>query len=49
MLLGAEFDAEIERERELVAGIPKQDTIALEYRDPPDEADERDPRHPANH
>jgi membrane protein len=36
ILLGAEFNAELERERELEAGVPEGDTIALEPRQPPD-------------
>jgi len=36
VLLGAEFNAELERQRELEAGVPEDDTIALEPRTPPD-------------
>jgi membrane protein len=35
LLLGAELDAELERERELRAGLPAQDEIQLPPRDPP--------------
>jgi membrane protein len=35
ILLGAELDAELERERELAAGIPEEKTIALEHRRAP--------------
>jgi membrane protein len=35
VLLGAEFNAEIERGRELEAGVPEERTLALEPRDPP--------------
>lgn len=35
MLLGAEFNAEIERERELEAGVPEERTLALEHREEP--------------
>jgi membrane protein len=35
ILLGAELDAELERERELAAGIPEEETIALEPRQAP--------------
>jgi membrane protein len=35
ILLGAELDAELERERELAAGIPREETIALEHREAP--------------
>jgi membrane protein len=35
MLLGAELNAELERERELEAGVPPEDTIALEPRQAP--------------
>jgi membrane protein len=34
-LFGAELNAELERERELEAGVPPEETIALEPRDPP--------------
>ena len=34
MLFGAELNAELERQRELEAGVPIEDTIALEPRDP---------------
>ncbi len=37
ILFGAELDAELERERELEAGVPDEKTIALEPRDPPKE------------
>jgi membrane protein len=36
ILLGAELDAELERERELAAGVPEEKTIALEHRQAPD-------------
>jgi membrane protein len=36
ILLGAEFNAELERERELQAGVPEDETIALEPRQRPD-------------
>lgn len=36
ILFGAELNAELERERELEAGVPVEDTIALEPRDPKD-------------
>ena len=36
ILFGAELNAELERERELAAGIPETETIALEPRDPAD-------------
>ena len=35
LLFGAEFDAELERERELKAGKPAEDEIQLPHRDPP--------------
>jgi membrane protein len=35
ILLGAELNAELERERELEAGVPPEDTIVLEHRDEP--------------
>ena len=35
VLLGAELNAELERQRELEAGIPESETIALEPRTPP--------------
>jgi membrane protein len=35
ILLGLEFDAELERERELEAGINARDEIKLPHRDPP--------------
>jgi membrane protein len=34
LLLGAEFDAELERERELAAGLPAKDRIQLPPREP---------------
>jgi membrane protein len=34
LLLGAEFDAELERERELKLGVPEHDTLALPPREP---------------
>ncbi|HEX6116370.1 MAG TPA: YihY/virulence factor BrkB family protein [Solirubrobacterales bacterium] len=34
ILFGAELNAELERERELAAGVPEEETIALEPRDP---------------
>ena len=37
ILLGAELNAELERSRELQAGVPEEETIALEPRDPPDD------------
>jgi len=36
ILFGAELNAELERERELAAGVPAEETIALEARDPKD-------------
>ena len=36
ILLGAELNAELERQRELDSGIPEEETIALEPRTPPD-------------
>ncbi|MGI8593469.1 MAG: YihY/virulence factor BrkB family protein [Solirubrobacteraceae bacterium] len=38
LLFGAEFDAELERERELKAGQPAEDEIQLPHRDPPKSA-----------
>ncbi|MGH2978514.1 MAG: YihY/virulence factor BrkB family protein [Solirubrobacterales bacterium] len=35
VLLGAELDAEVERGRELEAGVPEHETLALEERDAP--------------
>ncbi|MDQ3759955.1 MAG: YihY/virulence factor BrkB family protein, partial [Actinomycetota bacterium] len=43
MLLGAELNAEVERGRELEAGIPMKDTIALPPREPAKEDDEEAP------
>ncbi len=40
MLLGAELNAEVERGRELEAGIPIKETIALPPREAPDDDDE---------
>jgi membrane protein len=37
VLLGAEFNAEVERSRELEAGVPEERTLDLEPRDPPKE------------
>ncbi len=37
ILLGAELNAELERSRELEAGVPPEQTIALEPRDPADD------------
>ncbi len=37
LLFGAEFDAELERERELKAGQPAEEEIQLPHRDPPKE------------
>jgi membrane protein len=34
ILFGAELNAELERQRELVAGVPRDETIALKPRDP---------------
>jgi len=42
MLLGAELNAELERSRELEAGVPAEETIALELREEPDEDDDDD-------
>jgi membrane protein len=42
MLLGAELNAELERSRELEAGVPEAETIALEPREAPDKDDEDD-------
>jgi len=36
LLMGAELNAELERSRELEAGVPEERTIALEARDEPD-------------
>jgi membrane protein len=36
ILLGAELNAELERQRELEAGVPEHETIALPHREPPD-------------
>jgi membrane protein len=36
ILLGAELNAELERQREIESGVPERETIALEPRDPPD-------------
>lgn len=35
ILLGAELNAELERQRELESGVPQERTIALKHRDPP--------------
>jgi membrane protein len=35
ILLGAELNAELERQREIESGVPEHETIALEPRDPP--------------
>ena len=35
ILLGAELNAELERQRELESGVPQERTIALTHRDPP--------------
>jgi membrane protein len=40
MLLGAELNAELERSRELEAGVPAEDTIALEPREAADDDDD---------
>jgi membrane protein len=37
ILLGAELNAELERQREKESGVPESETIALPRRDPPDE------------
>ena len=42
MLLGAELNAEVERSRELEAGIPMKETIALPPREASDDDDEPD-------
>jgi membrane protein len=42
ILLGAELNAEIERSRELEAGVPMGETIALPPREPADEDDPED-------
>ena len=42
MLLGAELNAELERSRELEAGVPAEETIALEPREAPKEDDDED-------
>ena len=34
LLFGAELDAELERERELEAGLPAQETLQLPEREP---------------
>ena len=36
ILFGAELNAELERQREIAAGVPEDETIALEPRDPKD-------------
>ena len=41
ILLGAEFNAELERGRELEAGVPEERTLDLEPRDPPKAAEDR--------
>jgi len=43
LLLGIEFDAEIERSRELSAGLPAEEEIQLEPREPAKETDAKDP------
>jgi membrane protein len=35
LLFGAEFDAELERSRELAAGLPAEESLQLPERDPP--------------
>ena len=35
LLIGAEFDAELERQRELDAGLPAEESIQLPERTPP--------------
>jgi membrane protein len=35
VLMGAELNAELERERELKAGLPAHDELQIEPRDPP--------------
>lgn len=40
VLLGAEVNAELERSRELAAGVPERDTLALPHRDAPKGADD---------
>jgi membrane protein len=35
LLFGAEFDAELERARELAAGLPAEESIQLPEREPP--------------
>lgn len=42
ILLGAEFNAEVERGRELEAGVPMKETIALPLREAPDEDEDGD-------
>jgi membrane protein len=37
LLFGAEFDAELERSRELAAGLPAEESLQLPERDPPDD------------
>jgi membrane protein len=37
VLLGAELNAEVERARQLEAGVPEDQTLALEPRNPPKE------------
>jgi membrane protein len=44
LLLGAELNAEIERTREIAAGVPEHRTIAMEPREPA--GNEPDPDHP---
>jgi membrane protein len=34
-LFGAEFDAELERSRQLAAGLPAEESLQLPERDPP--------------
>ncbi len=43
LLLGIEFDAELERSRELSAGLPAEEEIQLEPREPAKETDAKDP------
>jgi membrane protein len=44
MLLGAAFNAELERGRELEGGVRREDTIALDHREAPDSGDEAPPK-----
>jgi membrane protein len=43
LLFGLEFDSELERSRELAAGLPAEERIQLPYRDPPKQVDSTQP------